>query len=120
MEFMVATLLLLWVKSFLRNRSQYVVLNNQISHSAEVLSGVPQGTVLASLLCLIYINDLPACVHNRIKLYTDDVLLYSHINSVADCIALQQDLDSLAQWSHSWLMTFNPQKCEFLGITNKY
>ena len=75
--------------------------------------------MLAPLLFLMYISDLPACIHNQIKLYTDDVFLYSHINSVADCFALQQDLDSLAQWSHSWLMTFNPQKCEFLRITNK-
>ena len=44
---------------------------------------------------LIYINDLPSCVHNQIKLYADDILLYSHNNSVADCISLQQDLYSL-------------------------
>ena len=41
------------------------------------------------------------------------------INSVADCDALQQDLDSLVQWSHSWLMSLNLKKCEFLRITNK-
>ena len=48
----------------------------------------------------------------------DDVLLYSHINSVVGCIAiaLQQELDSLVQWLHSWLI---PQKCEFLSVTNK-
>ena len=83
--------------------------------NCEVLSGVPQGTMLAPLLFLLYINDLPACVHNRIKLYADDVLLYSNINSVTDCIALQQDLDSLVEWSHSWQLNdlFNPQKCDF-------
>ena len=97
----------------------YIVLDNQKSHPTEVLSGVPQGTVLAPLLFLLYSNDLPACVHNRIKLYADDILLYSNINSVADCIALQQDLDSLVEWSHSWQMTFNPQKCECLRIANK-
>ena len=34
-------------------------------------------------------------------------------------LALQQDLDSLVKWLHSWLMTFDPQKHEFLRITNK-
>ena len=80
------------------------MLDNQKSHSAEGLLSISQGTMLAPLLFIIYINDLPACEHNQIKLYADDLLLHSHITSVADCIALQQDLDSLAQRSHSWLI----------------
>ena len=78
-----------------------------------------QGTVLAPVLFLLYINDLPACVHNRVKLYADDVLLYANIDSETDCDALQQDLDSLVQWFHSWLILFNFKKCEFMRITNK-
>ena len=44
---------LLCLKSFLSNRSQYVVLDNQKSHSAEVLSGVSYGTVLVPMLFFI-------------------------------------------------------------------
>ena len=36
-----------------------------------------------------------------------------------DCVALQQDLDLLVQWSHTWMMSVNPQKCEFLRVTNE-
>ena len=83
--------------------------------------GVPQGTVLAPLLFLIYINDLPTCVRNKVRLYADDVLLYSYVYSKDDCISLQQleDVNALEQWSHKWQMPFNPKKCEFLHITNK-
>ena len=98
--------LLSWLNSFVNGRSQYVILENQKSHSTPVLSGVPQGTVLAPLLFLLYINDLPICVRNKIKLHADDVLLYSPMHSTAGCITLQQDLDLLAQWSHTWLMSF--------------
>ena len=111
---------LLWVKSFLSCRSQYVVLEGKNSLSTKVLSGVPQGTVLAPLLFLLYINDLPACVNNKVKLYADDVLLYSFIESESDCMALQEDLDKLTEWADMWLMDFNPKKCEHLRITNKH
>ena len=111
--------LLSWLQAFLHNRSQYVIVDNQRSHLTPVLSGVPQGTVLVPLLFLIYINDLPSCVHNKIRLYADDVLLYSYIQSQTDCTNLQQDLNSLLNWSHIWQMSLNPKKCEFLRITNK-
>ena len=91
--------LLLWIKGFLTNRTQRVVLDNKERHSTKVLSGVLQGTVLAPLLFLLYVNDLPECVYNKIKLYADDVLLYSVICSKADCIRLQEDLNLLNQWS---------------------
>ena len=75
--------------------------------------------MLAHLLFLLYVNDLPDCVYNKMKLYVDDVLLYSAIYSAADCAHLQEDLNLLYQWSATWLMDFNPLKCEFLQITNK-
>ena len=46
-------------------------------------------------------------------------MLYSNINSQDDCHTLQQDLDSLTQWSQTWQMVFNPRKCEFLRVSNK-
>ena len=106
--------MLSWLQAFLTNRSQCVVVDNMKSHATPVLSGVPQGTVLAPLLFLVYINDLPSCVHNNV-----DVLLYSHIHSKDDCISLQQDLNALEEWSQKWQMSFNPTKCEFLHITNR-
>ena len=111
--------LLRWIKNFLTDRLQQVIIDNKRSDSCYVLSGVPQGTVLAPLLFLIYINDLPLHVSSKIRLYADDVILYSNICSMADCRRLQNDLDSLMQWSHKWQMHFNPRKCEFLRITNK-
>ena len=76
------------------------------------------GTVLATLLFQMYINDLPTCVHNKVRLYADDVLLYSYVYSKDHCISLQQDLNALGKWSHKWQMPFNP-KMRFIHITNK-
>ena len=45
--------LLTWIENFLSNRSQRVILDNKQSSPSDVLSGVPQGTVLVHLLFLI-------------------------------------------------------------------
>ena len=111
--------LLEWLKHFLSNRQQQVIVNREQSDPADVTSGVPQGTVLAPLLFLCFINDLPDYIASSIRLYTNDVILYRTIHSEEDCHHLQQDLNTLEEWATKWHMLFNIQKCEFLRITNK-
>ena len=82
-------------------------------------SGVPQGIVLGPLLFLVYINDIPPCVSSRARLFADDCLLYRPIKTEADATKLQEDIDALQNWESTWQMSFNPDKCEVLRITNK-
>ena len=111
--------LLTWIKDFVSNRSQCVIVNGHQSDPAPVTSGVPQGTVLAPLLFLCFINDITNKITSRIRLYADDVLLYTTIHSQEDCQRLQKDLHTLEEWAITWKMLFNSQKCEFLRVTNK-
>jgi len=90
------------------NRKQQVVIEGQHSSSAYVTSGVPQGSVLKPLLFLCFINDLPDQIKCKIKLYADDVLIYSTTNSVDDCHKLQSDLTTLEQWACKWNMVIDP------------
>lgn len=39
---------------------------------------MPQGSVLAPLLCLIYINDLPDNIQSTCKIFVGDTSLFSH------------------------------------------
>ncbi len=77
--------LLSWIASYLRNIIQYVTVNGKSSNISEVVSRVPQGSVLGPLLFLIYMNDID--LHQNegsLLLYTDDLLLYNPIQSPED------------------------------------
>ena len=105
-----------WVKSFLKGRTQRVVVDGEQSSSADVESGVPQGTVPGPLLFLIYIKDLPDSVTSQVRLFADDCLLYRVIKTVEDQVALQEDLRRLEQWCVKWGMRLNSSKCEVMTI----
>ena len=56
-----------WISSWLSGRSQQVDLDGQASDPVPVLSGVPQGSVLGSILFLIFINDLPDNIKSSVR-----------------------------------------------------
>ena len=99
-----------WIQSFLKGRSQSVVVEGDRSSAAPVTSGVPQGTVLGPLLFLLHINDLPGNVQSQVRLFADDCLLNWVIDTAADQHLLQQDLQALEQWGLRWAMRFNASK----------
>ena len=60
--------LLRWTCNFLMNRTQRVVLDGHISSDVHAISGVPQGSLLGPLLCLIYtltVLQMTSCYANQ-------------------------------------------------------
>ncbi len=99
--------LLEWCKGFLTNRLQRVVLGEHVSDWKNVLSGVPQGSVLGPLLFVAFINDLCVNLTNVGKLFADDTKVISVIKDQSDNVKLQNDINELNNWTKEWLIQFN-------------
>ena len=92
-------------------------MNGKTSKWTTVLSGVPEGSLLAPLLFSLFINDLPREVDSGCLLYADDVKIFRKIVSPGDGLLLQENLSRLTAWSVRWGLTLNPSKCKSFTIT---
>ena len=90
-----------WIRSFLSERKQAIVVNVVKSSTNDVPDGIPQGSVLGPLLFFIYINDLPNVITSPAVLFADDVKTYC---SIISSTQLQHDLPLLKEWSRKWLL----------------
>ena len=113
--------LLSWIEDYLTNRQHRVMIERMASQWKPVTSGVPQGSLIGSILFLIYINDISSdlSLDTLIPLYTDDAKLCRAISTHIDCDILNSDLHSVQSWSDTWDMSFNLKKCKHLRITKK-
>ena len=110
--------LLKWIEDWLSGRTQRVVLNGEFSSWIEVLSGVPQGSVLGPLLFLIFINDIDqaASIVEIIKKFSDDIKIGNSMVNMEDKQKMQEALDNLCLWADTWGMAFNTKKCKVMHM----
>ena len=109
-----------WIKNFLNDRTQQVVLEGHTSEEVEVDSGVPQGSVLGPSMFLFYVNDLADTLSSSVRLFADDTIIYLTIQCEDDANQLQNDLDKLAEWSRAWSMELNIDKCQVITVTRNH
>jgi Reverse transcriptase (RNA-dependent DNA polymerase)/Endonuclease-reverse transcriptase len=101
-----------WIKEYLTDRVQRVVLEGITSEEINVSSGVPQGSVLGPLLFIIYINDISKNLQSNIGMYADDCVIYRVIQSPHDEEILQEDLNRIVDWAQNWHLPLNIAKCK--------
>ena len=120
-KFGIDGLLLQFMKAYLRDRKQQVLINGSLSHSLPVHSGVPQGSILGPLLFVLFIDDICEEVSQgtKLALYADDTKIWREITSEQDQYILQNDIDKLHRWAVNNKMKFHPDKCKVVAITNK-
>jgi ribonucleases P/MRP protein subunit RPP40 len=110
--------LLAWIRDWLTNRTQRVVINKNFSTWVPVRSGVPQGSVLGPLLFNIFINDLDDCVkaNQLISKFADDTKVGQVLENQASAAELQTTLNELCTWATKWGMEFNVAKCHVMHV----
>ncbi|KAF2362744.1 Reverse transcriptase domain [Trinorchestia longiramus] len=104
-----------WIRNWLTGRTQRQLIHDETSDSTLVTSGVPQGSVLSPLLFIIYINDLDVGIINKIDKFADYIKLCHRPFSERDRV--QSDLNRLLQWTETWQMSFNIDKCSVMHVS---
>ena len=109
-----------YVYSYLKNRKQCVKINNTYSDLLDIISGVPQGSIVGPILFNIFFNDffyviLIASSHN----YVDDNTLTSFGKTLEDLIKiLERDCKVALTWFRNNEMMVNPNKSQAILLNN--
>ena len=105
-----------WMRSCLTNRKQYTSINGYDSTPQDIPHGVPQGSVLGSLLFILFINDLHTSVKtNKVHHFADDTNLL-FINKSLKMInkLISHDLALLVQWLRANRISLNAIKTKLV------
>ncbi|KAL9970882.1 hypothetical protein ACROYT_G023335 [Oculina patagonica] len=108
-----------WLKSYLRGRQQFTVLNGVKSEPSQVSFDIPHGSVLGPTLFTLFTNDLPDSVSSgSLYMYADDTTAYC-IGDLID-IAIAQLIKALKEvytWCLTNRLTPHPGKSEVMLLS---
>ena len=111
------------ISSFLSNWWLQVVLDGKFSQDYPVNAGVPQGSILGSILFLLYINDLPDNDICNIAIYANDTTLCSKCDQASNLLQqldlvskLETDLWDIVDSGRKWLVDFSTGKTELISF----
>ena len=85
-----------------------------MSTISQVISSVPQGTVLGPILFLILIGDINENTNSHVSSFADDTRVLLSITDEDDVKTLQNDLKTIYKWQETNNMQFNSNKFELL------
>jgi len=109
-----------WFESYLFNRKQRVRIGNCLSHTESINIGVPQGSVLAPILFLLYINDLVnvSSLFHCVLFADDTTLCSSDVNFSSLVSNVSAELNTVSSWMSANRLSLNVNKTYSLIFSN--
>ena len=108
------------IESYLSDRSQYTIIDNNASSPLPITCGVPQGSVLAPFLFSVFINDLPNVTYMQTTLFADDAC-FSYGSTNIDNLEqkVNSELTKIGTWFQENKLALNIDKTHFILIHRK-
>uniref|UniRef100_A0A8C5R0U2 Reverse transcriptase domain-containing protein n=1 Tax=Leptobrachium leishanense TaxID=445787 RepID=A0A8C5R0U2_9ANUR len=108
-----------WIRQWLSDRQQRVVVNGVYSAQGLVTSGVPQGSVLGPILFNIFISDIAEGINGKVCLFAEDTKICNRVDVPGGISQMTNDLGKLKKWSELWQLSFNVDKCKIMHLGRK-
>jgi hypothetical protein len=92
---------LLLLENYLSNRIQYTVINKSISTPNKIITGLPQGTILAPWLFILFFNDIFLISHTGLTIaFADDIVLLYEIDKNANELLMNvnNSINDFSSW----------------------
>ena len=104
-----------WFKSYFSNRKHYISSQDVSENCLDIICAVPQGSILGSLLFLIYVNDLFKASNPLMKvMFADDTNSFiSHKNIDTIFASMNKELENVSTWFKSDKLSLNVNKTKW-------
>ena len=108
------------IENYLTSRNQFETFSNTSFSTKPINIGAPQGSILGSLLFLIYINDLPNAINSTPRLFADNTCLTLQKSSLSSLAkACSNELIQLKDWCNANKIQINPNQSCILHLPPK-